>query len=184
MKNLLILMAMLMTTLSLDVHAYAQKTLTFAQFKQLCLNPGQFNAQRPPQKISITCANKVTKWVPAETTNPLDMKTTRTVTTSLISDKAQVRSTTVLIPAEPVVMDCPVMKEVVATIEIEKPVTCKDVVGKNVSLTEFCVTGLDTVITESTTNDLDLEDVVETGRVFKSCENGQQTGKPTQLPKF
>ena len=72
-------------------------SITFAELKERCLHPDQFNTQRAPQKILVQCTERTLDYVPASAAQ-IPLQGARTVVTSVMTDKFHIAASAVDLP--------------------------------------------------------------------------------------
>ena len=164
--------------LVLSVSAFAEtgttypiNNLSWDSFKDSCVHPAEFHAQRAPQAIKIVCKDLVHSWVPAEA-GTVALGEDRAVTSEVFSDKYHVNSTVGVVGMAGKTGACPRFKEVALTLGTERSVTCDDILGFKGDLTAYCVSVLDSTKGANAK----LENTEETGMTIDTCV---QQAKPT-----
>lgn len=140
--------------------------LSFDQFKQFCEAPEQFNRQRQPYSIQISCDNRATEWEMVDA-GAVPLGRRRTILGALRSDKVCVSEQPFNVSVAPVTGSCPRFKEVLRTYSTARSITCDDVLQhKDEDLGQFCLGILD----EEIAMNQQLVSEVDTGLVVDTCQ--------------
>jgi len=152
------------TLMSFSTAANAAGDLTYAQFVDSCQNPSSYGAQRPPQNIRVACKNVQTTWNPIEA-GGTTLEESRLLSTELFSDKYHVVLQSFDVETPEFNVSCPRFREVVETSQIDKALTCEQVLVETRDLKEICIDAINEAISQNP----DLVEVAPTGRTFSSC---------------
>jgi hypothetical protein len=141
-----------MVSLSNPAQARSQKDapsrigrITFSELKEACVNPAKFHNQIAPTNIQIACQNLSYKWIP-DTEGLLPMPSTRTVKSSVSSDKYTVGTVTAPLASPSQDMNCPRFKQVADKVETVVNVTCDEILAFKGELTDYCTGAVDRLI--------------------------------------
>ena len=157
--------AVLAATLSLPMaSANMGGDMTYESFLESCKNPAAYGAQRPPQNIRLSCKNVQSTWTPIEA-GETALGETRNLSTELFSDKYHVVLQSFDVATPEFNIACPRYREVIETSQIDKSLTCEQVLAETRGLKEICLDA----INEAISTNRDLVDVVATGRTFSGC---------------
>lgn len=150
-------------------HAQAQGELTYEQFIDSCKNPATHGHQRPPQNIRVACKNVARSWQPIEA-GSTSLSEARNLSAELFSDKYHVALANFVIAVPELSVSCPRLREVTETSEIEKSLTCEQVIAETRDLEAICFDAINEAIAENP----DLVVIVPTGRTYNACEGTGQ----------
>jgi hypothetical protein len=167
MKKLLMATMTVMSVLSINSFAQTapgSATLSYADFVDSCKNPGNYGQQRPPEKISVSCKNVQTVWEPIEA-GSTTVKESRNLSTELFSDKYHVMLENFVIAVPELTVACPRLREVTQTSQIEKSLTCDQVIAETRDLKTICFDAINEAIAANP----DLVVVVPTGKTYSPC---------------
>jgi len=146
MKTIIAILA-----IGLSASAFAGRTtstgsqgLDWDDFREACLHPGQFHAQRPANNIRVSCADKIVSWEAAQT-GSMSLARSRDVTSALQSDKYHVSKMTSAVGIGGVSVNCPRYAEVELTLAYEFQITCEQATAYKGTLTQLCSEKLDDV---------------------------------------
>lgn len=148
---------------------YAAGGLTYDKFLDSCKNPSSYGAQSPPQNIHLSCQNVQTTWNPIEAGGTA-LDESRVLSTELFSDKYHVVLQDFAVETPEFNVSCPRFREVVETSQIDKAMTCDQVLAETRDFKEICLDAINEAISENP----DLVTVVATGRTFSSCSGTTQ----------
>jgi len=136
------------------------------ELKDRCTNPVQGQRQIAPSNITLLCEDVKTLWRPVESENSMTLPTSRVVTSEVLSNKYEVKSSTqgleglaAYTPA------CPLFEEYRRVVAVEKVVSCDEVAAFEGTVTEFCLAHAAEV--ERANPDAAIEEA--TGRKFSPC---------------
>jgi len=152
------------STLMTMPNAFAASDLTYEKFIDSCQNPTTYGAQRPPQNIRLACKNVQSTWNPIEAGGTA-LDESRMLSTELFSDKYHVVLQDFDVETPEFNVSCPRFREVIETSQIDKSMTCEQVLVETRNLKEICLDAINEAISENP----DLIEVVATGRTFSSC---------------
>jgi len=157
--------AVLITMMSLPlVNAGTGGDMTYESFLDSCKNPAAYGAQRPPQNIRISCKNVQSTWAPIEAGGTA-LSETRNLSTELFSDKYHVVQQSFDVETPEFNISCPRYREVIETSQIDKSLTCEQVLAETRGLKEICLDA----INEAISANRELVEVVATGKTFSGC---------------
>lgn len=139
-------------------------TLSYADFVKSCQNPGSYGQQRPPENIRVACKNVARVWEPIEAGATM-ISESRNLSAELFSDKYHVIAENFVIAVPELNVSCPRLREVLQTSNIEKALTCAQVIAETRTLEQVCVDAIDEGIAQNP----DLIVVTPTGKTFTSC---------------
>jgi len=150
-----------------------QQSLTWEQFKESCVNPAQFNRQRPPANIEVTCEHTATAWVQTDG-GAFNLPQARRIAGSVISDKFSVSRQEFSVAVPPDTGYCPRFKEVIRTYSTQRAISLEEALAfKDADLGQVCLAILDDELTMN--QKLILE--ADTGRVLDTCPSTAPQGK-------
>ena len=138
--------------------------MTYESFLDSCKNPAAYGAQRPPENIRVSCKNVHSTWVPIEAGGTA-LSETRNLSTELFSDKYHVVLQSFEVETPEFNIACPRYREVIETSQIDKSLTCEQVLAETRGLKEICLDAIDEAILANK----DLVEVVATGKTFSGC---------------
>jgi hypothetical protein len=168
MKKLLLASMTLACTMSVFGQT-APGTLTYADFIKSCQNPAGQGQQRPPENIRVACKNIQRTWQPLEA-GSTTIAESRNISTELFSDKYHVLSENFVVAVPELNVSCPRLREVMQTSQIEKAMTCAQVISETRSLKEVCLDAINEAISANP----DLVVTVPTGNTYSSCSGPVQ----------
>ena len=154
MKKTLLVFAFASAVVSLSNPALARSQkeaasragrISFSELKEACVNPAKFHNQIAPTNIQISCQNLSYKWLP-DAEGLLPMPSTRTVKSSVSSDKYTVGTVTAPLASPAQDMNCPRFKQVTNKVETVVNVTCEEILAFQGELTDYCTGALDRLI--------------------------------------
>lgn len=146
--------------------APATVALSLEKFKQQCQDPRKSEVQRAPQDIKLICRNHEVTWV-ASAPGEVPLKSVRTVSTSVISDKFRVAEFSKSVDSSPTPGSCHRFQEVIEQYAVEVPVTCEQVLHDKFPIEDFCRISIDD---SKDKNEVAVQ-VNPTGRVIDTCSN-------------
>lgn len=167
MKNLSLALALTV----IGSIAHAAPILSFEEFKDSCQNPGSHGAQRPPENVKIQCKNVRTGWQQIES-GSTGLAESRIITAELFSDKFEVCAQDFNIAQPEANVVCPRLREVVESVQIEKSLTCGQILATEDGIDELCLDAINEAISANP----DLVQTTPTGRLYSVC--GSVVQKP------
>jgi len=138
--------------------------LTYEQFVAQCAKPEQSQVQRAPREIRLVCSSREVTWLAAQP-GSIPLAGSRSVSTSLLSDKFKVSTGTRELPVTARAGTCHRFEEVIETYTSEIPLTCEDVMGFKAPIAEYCASQLD----EGKDNNPKAVSTERTGRIVDTC---------------
>ncbi len=153
------------STTSGDPQSPAPALLSWEQFKESCLHPEQFHFQVPPSNIRIHCTDVQREYV-ALSPGQLPLPLKRKIISSVFSNKYNVIQNESISPITSKGGSCQRFKEVEKTLNVERILTCEDVLGIKSDLNDFCTS----VLNAAKISNSKLMDVRDTGRVLDTCK--------------
>ncbi len=139
-------------------------TLSYADFVKSCQNPGSYGQQRPPENIRVACKNVARTWEPIEAGSTM-ISESRSLSAELFSDKYHVVAENFVIAVPEMNVSCPRLREVIETSNIEKALTCAQVIAETRTLEQVCIDAIDEGIAQNP----DLVVATPTGKTYSSC---------------
>lgn len=161
-------LAIALTVIGTVAHA-THPVLSFEEFRDSCQNPGSHGAQRPPENVKIQCKNVRTGWQQIES-GSTQLSESRTVTAELFSDKFEVCAQDFNIAQPEANVVCPRLREVIETVQIEKSLTCAQILATEDGLDKLCLDAINEAISANP----DLVQSEPTGRTFSVCNGTGQ----------
>ncbi len=143
--------------------------LSYADFVKSCQNPGAYGHQRPPESIKIQCKNVLKGWEPIEAGSTA-LTESRCLSAEVFSDKSHVALENFTVAVPELNVACPRFRQVVETSQIEKALTCAQVIAETRTLKEICIDAIDEAIAENP----DIVTTVPTGAIYNSCSGSTQ----------
>ena len=140
--------------------------MTYESFLDSCKNPASYGAQRPPQNIRLSCKNVQSTWAPISA-GGMALGETRNLSAEIFSDKYHVALQSFEVDTPEFNIACPRFREVIETSQIDKFLTCEQVLTETRDLKEICYDAIDEAISENR----ELVEVVATGRTFSGCSS-------------
>ncbi len=128
---------------------YPVRPITWDDFKDSCKNPGQHQAQRPPENIKVVCRDQRWSWVLGANAGSKELPQSRSIGTELFSDKFHVAADKNDVCADGLKVGCPIYDQVELTFNLEESVSCEDVQNFAGSLTDFCECALNDAYTKN-----------------------------------
>lgn len=138
--------------------------LSLDKFRQQCQDPSKSEVQRAPQDIKFICRSHEVTWqasIPGE----IPLKSERTVSTTIVSDKFRVAEISKSVPSLQIAGVCQRYQEVVEDYSVEVPLSCNDVLNEKQSIEEICTAQ----VNESREKYESAVQVKATGRVLDTC---------------
>jgi hypothetical protein len=139
-------------------------TVSLEKFKQQCADPSKSEIQRAPQDIKLVCRNHEVTWL-AAAPGEIPLKSVRTVSTTVISDKFRVAEVSKNVDVIQAAGSCQRFQEVIEQYAVEVPVTCEQVLHDKVEAEDLCQNAID----ESKDKNESAVQVAATGRVIDTC---------------
>ncbi len=143
--------------------------LSYEDFMKSCRDPGAYGQQRPAENIRIACKNIQTAWQPVEAGSTTLLES-RNISSELFSDKYHVALQDFGVTIPELNIACPKFREVLETSQIEKSLTCAQILAETRTLKELCVDTIDEAISQNP----DLVVVTPTGKTYNSCSTPAQ----------
>lgn len=140
------------------------RVLSFKEFKDSCLNPMQFQSQRPPQDIKVVCKDVRRTWVPVDS-GSIRMVSPRVITSEVYSDKFHVALAEHHPVNEESMVACSRFKEVAQVVSTERAVTCDEILALKGELHDFCAD----VTSQLVASNAGSAQISDTGRVYDTC---------------
>ncbi|MEN9722814.1 MAG: hypothetical protein RJB38_800 [Pseudomonadota bacterium] len=140
--------------------------VSLEKFREQCQDPSKSEVQRAPREIRLVCRNREVTWhaaVPGE----VPLKSQRTVSTAIVSDKFRVAEVTKNLEVAPTPGTCQRYQEVIEDYAMEIPVSCEEVLHEKVGVEDLCASRLD----ESKDKNESAIQVQSTGRYIDTCSN-------------
>ncbi|MFZ4715288.1 MAG: hypothetical protein ACOYL6_16315 [Bacteriovoracaceae bacterium] len=160
-------LACALTTVGSMAHA---GELSYDDFVKSCQNPGSYGHQKPPSNIRVQCKNVQKAWEPLEA-GGTSLSESRIVSAEVFSDKSHVQLQSFNVTVPELTIACPRFREVTETAQIEKAVTCEQVLADPKTLQELCTAAIDEAIAANP----DIVEIVPTGKIYNICTgNGQK----------
>jgi hypothetical protein len=150
--------------------------ITWDEFKYRCADSKDkpLNEQGRPEHIRLQCTNVEREFVPASP-GTLQLEATRHVVTTVLSDKFDVAAMGKdYAPASVAQSRAPCLryKEVERTIQVEKSLSCGEILGIKGDINDYCASALDMIKGTSPK----LVETRETGNVRDTCGSGGDDG--------
>jgi hypothetical protein len=140
--------------------------VSLEKFKQQCADPNKSEVQRAPQDIKLVCRNHEVTWL-AASPGEVPLKTVRTVSTAVISDKFRVAEVSKNVDVIQAAGSCQRFQEVVEQYAVEVPVTCEQVLHDKIQVEDLCQNAID----DSKDKNESAVQVAATGRFIDTCSN-------------
>jgi hypothetical protein len=137
----------------------------YADFVKSCKSPESYGHQRPAENIRVVCKDVQKSWQQIEA-GATSVSASRNISTEVFSDKYHVALENFMIEVPDYSVSCPRLQEVISTSQIEKALTCAQVLEEVRDLKDICLEA----ITEAVKENPDLVEVVPTGKTFMTCE--------------
>jgi len=141
-------------------------TVSLEKFKQQCADPNKSEVQRAPQDIKLVCRNHEVTWL-AAAPGEVPLKSVRTVSTAVISDKFRVAEVSKNVDVIQAAGSCQRFQEVVEQYAVEVPVTCEQVLHDKVHVEDLCQNAID----DSKDKNESAVQASATGRFIDTCSN-------------
>jgi hypothetical protein len=141
-------------------------TVSLEKFKQQCADPNKSEVQRAPQDIKLVCRNHEVTWI-AALPGVVPLKSVRTVSTAVISDKFRVAEVSKNVDSLQAAGSCQRFQEVVEQYAVEVPVTCEQVLHDKVQVEDLCQNAID----DTKDKNESAVQVASTGRFIDTCSN-------------
>ncbi len=138
--------------------------VSLEKFKQQCADPSKSEIQRAPQDIKLVCRNHEVTWL-AAAPGEVPLKSVRTVSTAVISDKFRVAEVSKNVDVVQAAGSCQRFQEVIEQYAVEVPVTCEQVLHDKVQAEDLCQNAID----ESKDKNESAVQVAATGRFIDTC---------------
>jgi hypothetical protein len=159
----------------------APTSINFDQLKEACQNPARFHNQNAPKNIEISCQDSLSKYVPAAS-GSVNLPVSRSVTTSMASDKYSMSAMAAEVKMADTVVECPKFTKVIENLSLTRGVSCQDLLSFEGTATDFCLNQ----ITELRAVNPEAISVTTTENVISLCEKTEegreQRGQRTQAP--
>ncbi len=143
--------------------------MSYEDFMKSCRDPGAYGQQRPAENIRIACKNIQTSWQPVEAGSTTLLES-RKISSELFSDKYHVALQDFTVAVPELNISCPKFREVLETSQIEKSLTCAQILAETRTLKELCVDAIDEAVSQNP----DLVVVTPTGKTYNSCSTPTQ----------
>jgi len=140
--------------------------VTLEKFRDQCTNPLKSEVQRAPQDIKLVCRNQEVTWV-ATAPGEVPLKSVRTMTASLVSDKFRVAEVSSNVDVIQRKGSCQRYQEVVENFATEVAITCDEVINHKGPIEDICTQKVD----ESKDKNESAIQLLATGRVIDTCGN-------------
>jgi len=141
--------------------------LTWEDFRNACMHPDQYHAQRPAQNIRVSCFDEIYEWEPAQSDSMI-LTQRRNVAASVQSDKFHVSKETAPLGMPNVSVPCPKYAEVQVNLNHEFQITCDEAIRFKGGLLDLCSIRLDDVRQQG--QGKGVEQRQQTGRFKGQCE--------------
>jgi len=156
--------------------ASAGSNVGWQDLKAACENPGRFHNQIAPKNIEISCEDTQTRYLPTKS-GTVDLNVSRSVTSSVISDKYSVSPRTDAIAMANEVAACPQYRKVEETLTLNRAISCDEILAYVGSATDFCM-GLASELRAANPDVVQVTEKEEYVSLCKTEESRGQRGQP------
>jgi hypothetical protein len=150
----------------------AAKGLSWDEFRESCTNPAKFHSQRPPENIKVICKDVRQSYVPMES-GSINLPSFRVVGSQLLSDKYYVTNTAESVGVISPNAACAQFKGIEQTLNVERVVTCDDILANQLSLRDTCVEFIDSAKNDN----IEIVATRDNGQTISTCSAQRGSGQ-------